>query len=46
MRISVAVGSEHERLAALRTKADIYIINRENIQWLIEESVYRLTTIW
>ena len=38
LRISVAVGSEHERLAALRTKADIYIINRENIQWLIEES--------
>jgi len=38
LRISVAVGSERERLAALRAKADVYILNRENIQWLIEES--------
>ena len=35
---SVAVGSEAERKAALTKKADIYIINRENIQWLVEES--------
>ena len=41
LRISVAVGSERERLTALRAKADIYVLNRENIQWLIEES--RLT---
>lgn len=33
---SVAVGSETERIAALRKEADIYIINRENVQWLIE----------
>lgn len=38
LRISVAVGTEHERFAALRAKADVYILNRENIQWLIEES--------
>ena len=38
LRISVAVGTEHERLAALRAKADVYVLNRENIQWLIEES--------
>ena len=30
--------TEQERLKALRTPADIYIINRENIQWLVEES--------
>ena len=36
--ISVAVGSEMERLRALRAKADIYVINRENVQWLIESS--------
>ena len=30
---SVAVGTEAERLAALRRQADIYIINRENVQW-------------
>lgn len=35
---SVAVGTEAERRAALMKPADIYIINRENIQWLIEDS--------
>lgn len=38
LRYSVVVGSEQERLNALRTPADIYIINRENVQWLVEES--------
>ena len=35
---SVAVGTEAERKAALRQKVSVYIINRENVQWLIEES--------
>lgn len=35
---SVVVGNVQERKAALKRKADIYIINRENVQWLIEES--------
>lgn len=35
---SVAVGNEAERKAALQKPADIYIINRENVQWLIESS--------
>ncbi len=35
---SVAIGNETERRAALLRPADIYIINRENVQWLIEES--------
>lgn len=35
---SVAVGTVEERISALKQKADIYIINRENIQWLVEES--------
>ena len=35
---SVAVGTEAERRAALLRRADICIINRENVQWLIEES--------
>ncbi|NLI54387.1 MAG: DEAD/DEAH box helicase [Clostridiales bacterium] len=38
LRFSVAVGTETERKAALKVKADIYIINRENVQWLIEDS--------
>jgi SNF2 family DNA or RNA helicase len=35
---SVAIGAESERRVALTKPADIYIINRENVQWLIEES--------
>ena len=35
---SVAVGTEPQRRAAFMRKADIYIINRENVQWLVEES--------
>ena len=38
LKISVAIGSEAERLAAFRQDADIYYINRENVQWLIEKS--------
>ena len=33
---SVAVGTEEERIKALGRKADIYIINRENVLWLTE----------
>ncbi len=36
--ISVSVGTEEERLTALKARADIYIINRENVQWLTEKS--------
>ena len=35
---SVAVGTANERRAALRQKTFIHIINRENVQWLIEDS--------
>lgn len=35
---SVAVGSELERKTALMRKADIYIINRENVDWLVNKS--------
>lgn len=38
LKYSVAVGTEAERLIALNAQADIYIINRENVQWLIEKS--------
>jgi len=38
LKVSVAVGTERERLAAFNIKADIYLINRENTQWLIEKS--------
>ena len=35
---TVAVGSARERKAALMVSADITIINRENLSWLIESS--------
>ena len=35
---SVVIGSVAERRLALIKPADIYIINRENVQWLIDES--------
>lgn len=35
---SVAVGTEAERKAALQQDVCVYIINRENVQWLVEES--------
>ena len=40
LQYSIIVGTEKERKAALEKRADIYIINRENIQWLIEKSGY------
>ena len=38
MTYAVAVGTEAERKAALLQRASVYIINRENVQWLVEES--------
>lgn len=38
LTFSVVVGTPKERRAALLTGADITIINRENLQWLIESS--------
>ena len=38
LTFSVAVGTEPERKAALMQDAAVYIINRENVQWLVEDS--------
>lgn len=38
---SVITGSEKERLDALRKPAHIYIINRENVDWLITKSGFK-----
>jgi SNF2 family DNA or RNA helicase len=34
LRISRVLGDERKRISALRQKADIYVINRENVAWL------------
>jgi SNF2 family DNA or RNA helicase len=36
LRISKVLGSEKQRMAALRAQADIWIINRENVEWLVD----------
>jgi SNF2 family DNA or RNA helicase len=36
LRFSKVLGSRAEREAALRQEADIYVINRENVPWLVE----------
>lgn len=36
MRISSVLGSTAKRIRALNTPADVYVINRENIPWLVD----------
>lgn len=36
LRLSRVLGSEKERLAALSQPADIYVINRDNVVWLVQ----------
>lgn len=38
LKYSVVCGSQVERLSALKADADIYIINRENVEWLVNKS--------
>ena len=38
LRYSIVTGNEAERIQALNTKAEIYIINRENVDWLVNKS--------
>lgn len=36
LRVSKVMGTEKQRLEALNTSADLYVINRENVCWLVE----------
>lgn len=36
LRVSRVMGTEKQRLAALNAKADLYVINRENVVWLVD----------
>lgn len=36
LRVSKILGTQAERIRAISTKADIYVINRENVVWLYE----------
>ena len=45
IRYSVAVGTEKERLHALRQQVSLYIINRENVPWLVEKTDFSYDAI-
>lgn len=36
LRVSKVIGSQMDRMRALSTPADLYVINRENVVWLVE----------
>ena len=36
LKVVKVMGTKDKRLAALKEQADIYIINRENVEWLVE----------
>ena len=36
LKMSVVIGTAKQREAALRSAADVYVINRENINWLVD----------
>ena len=36
LRVSKVMGTAKQRQGALLTKADVYVINRENVVWLVE----------
>ena len=36
LQMSVVVGSARQRAEALKASADIYVINRENVKWLVD----------
>lgn len=41
LKYAVAVGSERERKVALMQKAQVHLINRENVEWLVTKSGLR-----
>ncbi|NBI93228.1 DEAD/DEAH box helicase, partial [Lachnospiraceae bacterium] len=38
--MSAVLGSERERLSALDKNAQVYVINRENVEWLVENHTW------
>lgn len=41
LHIGICTGSEQDRLAVLKANHDITVINRENVEWLIENCKWR-----
>lgn len=45
LRYSVVTGTKKQREEAVKKQADIYIINRENVPWLVENGHFRFDMI-
>ena len=41
LRIQLVLGTEKQRLKALYTDADIYVISRDNMHWLFQQEAFR-----
>lgn len=45
LKIAKATGNASDRKRALMSEADIYVINRENVKWLIESRLWRFDMV-
>lgn len=45
LRLSVITGTAKERTEAMKREADIHIVNRENVQWLIRQGYFPWDTV-
>lgn len=45
IKFSVAMGTAKQRREALEQRADIYIIGRDNVTWLVEQSLFSFDMI-
>lgn len=45
LKIKVCTGTQKERLSAINSDSDIYIINRENIPWLIQNCKWKWDSV-
>ncbi len=43
LRVSRIIGTEEQRLRGMCARADVYVINRENLTWLVEQHFNRVT---
>lgn len=45
LKIAKVLGTAAERIRALRSDADIYVVNRENVKWLVETRLWRFDMV-
>ena len=45
LKISKVLGTKQQREDALKAEADIFIINRENVAWLVENHTWNFDTV-